>query len=171
MASTLARFIKCLPIQQLARRSILLASTGAQRQVFVHTTTDAPESEAEAQEKQRSIDMMDLYAPEDYKHKYARDHSDERFPANVHVPEGGPRISFPDRPTIHRHSLMEPSYGSFGHSMKEPTYQYVPTRRLTVTAAYRAPSDRERSYRMPPQPSMDDGVSEFAQVAPKYWLK
>lgn len=76
-----------MPIKLLARRSVLPVGT-VQRHVGVHTTSDAPDSVSDGQKEQQAIDIMDMYLPEDYKHKYARDHSDERFPANVHVPEG-----------------------------------------------------------------------------------
>jgi hypothetical protein len=102
-----------------------------------------------------------VYEPEEY--KWDPQGRDARFPKTVSVPEGGPRVSFPDYPTIMRHSLNEPGYGSFGHSLKEPAYEFVPKRHLSSN---RAPPSRRR--RSAPEPAGDDGVSEFAQCEPRW---
>lgn len=44
---------------------------------------------------------------------------------------GAARVSMPDFPSIARHSLMEPGYGSFGSSVRDPPY--------TCAAAYDLP--------------------------------
>jgi hypothetical protein len=115
---------------------------------------------------QQTPNFMDMYAPEHYKQKYARNIEDERL-----VPPGALRSSIPNRTIISRHSLMDAGYGSFGHSLTEADYQYMPTRSHAVTIAYKGTSGPKQPDRMGPQPSIDDGVSEFAQIMPIYWLK
>lgn len=109
--------------------------------------------------------LVDPAVYEKEEHKFDFDGRDSRFPKTVAVPEGGPRVSFPDYPSIMRHSLSEPGYGSFGHSLRDPAYEFVPKRHLSSD---RAPPARRRRSR--PQPAEDDGVSEFAQCAPVWRL-
>lgn len=111
---------------------------------------------------EKTIDPS-VYEPEE--HKWDPTGRDARFPKTVSVPEGGPRVSFPDYPSIMRHSLTEPGYGSFGHSLRDPAYEFVPKRHLSMN---RAPPARRR--RSAPQPAEDDGVSEFAQTEPTWRL-
>mmetsp|Transcript_15584 Transcript_15584/g.47042 ORF Transcript_15584/g.47042 Transcript_15584/m.47042 type:complete len:159 (+) Transcript_15584:142-618(+) len=158
MASPLARFARAAARLPMPRPAAAAAA------LKVHTVSEAAATKKETSSDEQPSISPDVYAPE--KHQYDHTGREDRFPSNVHVPEGGPRVSFPDHPTISRHSLMDPGYGSFGHSMREPAYQFVPTRHLS---SGRAPPIRRR--RTPPQPAIDDGVSEFAQAPPVHWLK
>lgn len=113
-------------------------------------------------EQEPTVDPS-VYQPEE--HKWDSSGREYRFPKTVSVPEGGPRVSFPDYPTIVRHSLKDPGYGSFGHSIREPAYEFVPKRHLSHNIA--PPARRRRSA---PSPAEDDGVSEFAHTEPTWRL-
>lgn len=142
------------PLSRMASRAAGLARSRAAGRSVAGVSTHAGN-----QQEPHQIDQ-DVYAPEEHKWQEERD---SRFPKTVSVPEGGPRVSFPDFPTIMRHSLTEPFYGSFGHSLREPAYEFVPKRHLSSN---RAPPSRRR--RAAPQPADDDGCNEYGQ-SPAVW--
>jgi len=115
------------------------------RAAAVHTV---PDSQNEAPEHV----SPDVYAREE--HKWDESALDtnpraRRFPATLSVPEGGARVAMPDFPSIVRHSLAEPAYGSFGYSLRDPPYEYIPKRRASTFSA--APSPPNPA--VAPQPS------------------
>lgn len=135
------------PLSRFAATAVLRSQRSALQQLpraaAVHTVPDAQLGTAEDPEQAHP----DVYAREE--HKW--DDSDlsggtraSRFPATLSVPEGAARVAMPDFPSIARHSLMEPNYGSFGSSVRDPPYTYVPKRRYTVAAGARSPAPPAR---------------------------
>lgn len=62
----------------------------------------------------------DIYLSDDKQWDSTSSHARlSRFPRNVSVVEGGPRVSTAEFPSILRHSLMDP-----GYSLREPAYTF-----------------------------------------------
>lgn len=121
-----------------SQRSAGAALQQLPRAAAVHTVPEAQLGTADDPEQVHP----DMYAREE--HKW--DDSDlgggtraSRFPSTLSVPEGAARVSMPDFPSIARHSLMEPGYGSFGSSVRDPPYTYVPKRRYSVSSGSASP--------------------------------
>lgn len=122
MSSSLGRF--AASAMKMQRSSLALQQLP--RAAAVHTAPGGPEEPEQV--------TQDMYAREEHKWDDTDLDADpraSRFPNTLSVPEGAARVSMADFPSIMRSSLTEPGYNSFGFSLRDPPYAYVPKRRMS----------------------------------------